>query len=72
MSSDTERLESIRRRIRIIRDVLDDPTTLSEIAIDGISEKVDRAALRAELRELEEQEDRLTGRTRRAYRIGIR
>lgn len=67
-----EKLNSIRRRIKNLREALEDPTLLTTVAVDGVSETVDRAGLRAELKELEEEEARLTGATRRVYSIGFR
>lgn len=51
-----ERLESVRTRISAIRAILEDPTTITDITIDGISERIDRRALIEELRMLERQE----------------
>lgn len=66
-----ERLANVRERIRLIREALADPSTLSEITIDGVTEKFDRTALRAELRELEVEEARLTGSGGRLYGIRL-
>lgn len=71
-NEDLERLQSIRRRIRNLREALEDPTLLTTVAIDGVSETVDRAGLRAELKELEEEEGRLSGATSRVQTIGWR
>lgn len=75
MTTTAERLESVRKRITIVRGILEDASTLSEITVDGVGEKFDRAALRAELRELEAEEDRLTaaaeGRSPRLFRVRI-
>ena len=71
-----ERLESVRNRIRILRDVLADPSSLSEIAIDGVSEKVQRAQLVQELKELEAEELSLmmkaSGRPSRIFKVDLR
>lgn len=66
---ESERLASIRRRIKILRDALEDPSMLTEITVDGVNERFDRAQARAELRELEAEESRLTGRSSRLYGI---
>lgn len=71
-----DRLESVKRRIKLLRDALEDESTLSEISIDGVTEKFDRASMRAELRELEEEEARLealaSGRNPRLFGIYFR
>lgn len=51
-----ERLASVRARIAAIRQVLEDPAYLTDVTIDGISERVNRQALVTELRDLERQE----------------
>ena len=51
-----DRLSSVRKRISAIRAILEDPTTITDITIDGISERIDRRALIEELRMLERQE----------------
>ena len=70
-----ERLESVRQRIRILRDVLSDPSSLSEIAIDGVSEKVQRSQLVKELKELEIEEStllsQLSGRSSRLFKVDL-
>ena len=66
-----EKLASVRARIKMLREVLSDPSLMTEIAIDGLSEKVNRADLRAELKELEEEEARLSGSTSRLYGIKL-
>lgn len=66
---DSEKLNSVRRRIKILRDALEDPSMLTEITVDGVNEKFDRAQARAELKELEAEESRLTGQTSRIYGI---
>lgn len=68
MTEREERLASIRRRIKILREVLEDPSLLTEITIDGISERFDRAQAREELKELEIEESRLT-RGSRLYQV---
>lgn len=71
-----ERLESVRNRIRMLRDVLSDPSALSEIAIDGVSEKIPRAQLVQELKELETEELSLmmkaSGRPSRIFKVDLR
>lgn len=71
-----ERLESVRNRIRMLRDVLSDPSALSEIAIDGVSEKIPRAQLVQELKELEAEEQSLmmkaSGRPSRIFKVDLR
>lgn len=69
MTYDEEKLASIRRRIKTLRDALEDPTLLTELTIDGVSERFDRAQARAELKELEDEEARLTGRKARAFGV---
>lgn len=69
--ADQERLESIRRRIKILREALEDPSMLTEITVDGVSEKFNRADARQELKELEAEESRLCGRTPRIYGIRL-
>lgn len=72
--SDTEksaRIASVMTRIVNLRAALEDPSLLTEISIDGIAERLDRAQARAELRELEAEYDRLTGRTSRVYGIDL-
>lgn len=54
-----EKLENTQTRIRVIRETLADTSYLSDITIDGVSEKIDRKALREELKELEEEEAKL-------------
>ena len=66
-----ERLASIRRRISNIRAALEDPSFLTEIQIDGVAEKMDRRALREELRELETEEALLTGTRSRIYGVSF-
>lgn len=72
----TERLESVRNRIRILRDALADPSALSEIAIDGVSEKIPRADLVRELKELEAEElalvQKTAGRSARIFKVNLR
>lgn len=71
-----ERLESVRNRIRMLRDVLSDSSALSEIAIDGVSEKIPRAQLVQELKELEAEELSLmmkaSGRPSRIFKVDLR
>lgn len=71
-----ERLASVRARITVVRGLLADASTASELAIDGVSEKFNRDALRAELKDLEAEELRLlqatTGRSSRLFGIVIR
>lgn len=71
MTEKEERLASIRRRIKILREALEDPSLLTEITIDGISERFDRAQAREELKELEVEESRLT-RGSRLYRVVLK
>lgn len=71
MTEKEERLESIRRRIKILRDALEDPSLLTEITIDGISERFDRAQAREELKELEIEESRLS-RGSRLYQVVLK
>ena len=71
MTEREERLESIRRRIKILREALEDPSLLTEITIDGISERFDRAQAREELKELEVEESRLT-RGSRLYQVVLK
>lgn len=66
---DSEKLNSVRRRIKILRDALEDPSMLTEITVDGVNEKFDRAQARVELKELEAEESRLMGQTSRIYGI---
>ena len=71
-----ERLESVRKRIAMIRDALADPSTLSEITIDGVSEKVQRSQLVKELKDLESEElslmARLAGKSSRIFKVDLR
>ena len=67
----SEKLESIRRRIAIIRQALESPDLITTIEIDGIAEKVDRKQLNEELRDLEWQEAVLSGKSRRAKTIDM-
>ena len=71
MTEREERLASIRRRIKILREALEDPTLLTELAIDGVSERFDRAQAREELKELELEESRLT-RPSRLYQVVLK
>lgn len=71
MSDKEERLASVRRRIKILRDALEDPTMLTELTIDGVSERFDRAQAREELKELELEESRLT-RPSRLYQVVLK
>lgn len=70
-----ERLESVRNRIRMLRDVLTDPSALSEVAIDGVSEKIPRAQLVQELKELEAEElalvQKAAGRSSRVFKVDL-
>lgn len=66
---DTKKLESIRRRITLLRAALEDESLLTEVSVDGVSERMDRAQVVAELKDLEAEEARLTGRSRRLYGI---
>ena len=67
-----EKLASIRKRIKVIRDALEDPSLITELTIDGVSEKVNRSELRAELRELEAEEAAITGNGRaRIYGVSF-
>ncbi len=68
MTDKEEKLASVRRRIKLLRDALEDPTLLTEITIDGVAERFDRAQARAELKELELEEERLT-RPSRLYSV---
>lgn len=69
---DDERLASVRRRIATIREALEDPTLITSVSVDGVSETIDRADLRKELKELELEEQQLTGAVRRVYSVGLR
>lgn len=71
MTDKEERLASVRRRIKLLRDALEDPTLLTEVTIDGVAERFDRAQARAELKELELEEERLT-RPSRLYSVVIK
>ena len=53
------------------RATLEDPSLVTEITIDGVAEKVDRQALREELRELEYEEGLLTGSRSRLYGVSF-
>lgn len=66
---DTKKLESIQRRIKLLRAALEDESLLTEVSVDGVSERMDRAQVVAELKDLEAEEARLTGRSRRLYGI---
>ena len=66
-----EKLESVRRRIKILREALEDPSLLTELTIDGVSERFDRAQAREELKELELEESRLT-RPSRLYQVVLK
>lgn len=66
---DAEKLESIQRRIKLLRAALEDESLLTEVSVDGVSERLDRAQIIAELKDLEAEEARLTGRSRRLYGI---
>lgn len=54
-----EKLANVQQRITLIRETLANPTFFTDVTIDGVSEKIDRTALRAELEELEAEEQRL-------------
>ncbi|MBQ2791331.1 MAG: hypothetical protein IJE97_16970 [Thermoguttaceae bacterium] len=71
-SENSERLNSIRRRIKMLRAALEDPTLLTSVSVDGVAETFDRASAREELRELELEEGRLSGATSRVQTIGWR
>lgn len=71
MTDKEERLASVRRRIKILREALEDPTLLTELTIDGVSERFDRAQAREELKELELEESRLT-RPSRLYQVVLK
>lgn len=71
MTEREERLASVRRRIKILREALEDPTLLTELTIDGVSERFDRAQAREELKELELEESRLT-RPSRLYQVVLK
>ena len=51
-----DRLLAVRARITAIREILADPAYLTDVTIDGISERINRQALGGELRDLERQE----------------
>ena len=67
--NDAERLQSVQNRIAIIRAALEDPSLVTELTIDGVSERLNRRELREELRELEAEEAILTGRSARIFGI---
>ena len=71
-----ERLASVRARITVLRDALADPSSLSEISIDGVSEKIPRADLVKELTQLEREEltlmNELAGVSSRVFRVDLR
>lgn len=67
-----ERLASVRRRIKAIREALEDPTLLTSVSVDGVSESFDRADLRKELKELEKEEAELSGAFQRVFSVGLR
>ena len=69
--TDAAKLASVQKRISIIRAALEDPSLVTEITIDGVAEKVDRKALREELRELEYEEGLLTGSRSRLYGVSF-
>lgn len=71
MTEREERLASVRRRIKILREALEDPTLLTELTIDGVSERFDRAQAREELKDLELEESRLT-RPSRLYQVVLK
>ena len=68
---DAVKLASVQQRISIIRAALEDPSLVTEITIDVVAEKVDRKALREELRELEYEEGLLTGSRSRLYGVSF-
>lgn len=69
--TDAAKLASVQKRLSIIRAALEDPSLVTEITIDGVAEKVDRKALREELRELEYEEGLLTGSRSRLYGVSF-
>lgn len=69
--TDAAKLASVQKRISIIRAALEDPSLVTDITIDGVAEKVDRKALREELRELEYEEGLLTGSRSRLYGVSF-
>lgn len=71
MTYKEERLEILRSRISMLRHALADPSMLTNLSIDGVSETFNRADARAELKELEAEYDRLTGASRRVYGIKL-
>lgn len=70
----SDKLKSIRKRIELLRNALEDPTLLTEIEIgtDAIKERFNRKEACEELRKLEAEEDLLTGRRSRVYGISLR
>ena len=61
-----ERLKSVRKRILLVRGALENPDSIINISLDGVSENwVSRDSLIEELRGLERLEDQLTGRGHR-------
>ena len=61
-----ERLRSVRKRILLVRGALENPDSIINISLDGVSENwVSRDSLIEELRGLERLEDQLTGRGHR-------
>lgn len=68
---DAEKLESIQRRIKLLRAALEDESLLTEVSVDGVSERLDRAQIIAELKDLEAEEALLTGRKSRLYGIRL-
>lgn len=56
------RLEHVRKRIALVEAALENPDSIINIALDGVSEQwVTRESLVRELKDLYAQEDRLRG-----------
>lgn len=74
MSTSTrqQRLQSVRSRIAIIRSVLEDANAITNVSVSGVSETVDRVSLRSELRDLEREEEFLSGHTRICRTVDMR
>lgn len=70
-TADNDRLTSIRTRIRNIRELLEDASTLTGVSVAGVSETIDRRSLNDELKDLERQESLLTGESNKLVGIDL-
>lgn len=62
-------LESIQRRITLLRETLESADLMTNVSADGISETIDRKTLIKELADLERREAIMTGKYSRFHAV---